>query len=44
MFEALKRVESGLSMPELCLELGISLAMIYKWCDKYGGIDTSMMA
>ena len=42
--EALKRVEGGLSVPELCRELGISSATFYKWRAKYGGMDTSMMA
>jgi putative transposase len=42
--EALKRVEAGLAVPELCRELGISSATFYKWRAKYGGMDTSMMA
>jgi len=42
--EALKRVESGLAVPEVCRELGISSATFYKWRAKYGGMDTSMMA
>jgi putative transposase len=42
--EALKRVEAGLSVPELCREMGISSATFYKWRAKYGGMDTSMMA
>jgi putative transposase len=29
--EALKRVEAGLSVPELCRELGFSSATFYKW-------------
>lgn len=41
--EALKRVESGLAVPEVCRELGISSATFYKWRAKYGGMDTSMM-
>ncbi|KRB81552.1 transposase [Noviherbaspirillum sp. Root189] len=44
IIEALKRVEGGLSVPELCRELGISSATFYKWRAKYGGMDTSMMA
>ncbi len=44
IIEALKRVEGGLSVPELCRELGISAATFYKWRAKYGGMDTSMMA
>lgn len=41
---ALKRVESGLPMPEICRELGISTATFCKWRAKFGGMDTSMMA
>lgn len=44
VIEALKRVVGGLSVPELCRELGISSATFYKWRAKYGGMDTSMMA
>jgi len=40
---ALKRVESGLPVPELCRELGISSATFYKWRSKYGGMDASMI-
>lgn len=43
IIEALKRVEGGLSVPELCRELGISSATFYKWRAKYGGLDVSMM-
>lgn len=42
--EALKRVEAGLAVSEICRELGISAATFYKWRAKYGGMDTSMMA
>ena len=44
IIEAIKRVESGLSVPELCRELGISSATFYKWRAKYGGMDVSLMA
>ena len=44
IMEALKRVEAGLSVPEICRELGISLATFYKWRAKYGGMDVSMIA
>jgi putative transposase len=44
IIEALKRVEGGLPVPELCRELGISSATFYKWRAKYGGLDVSMMA
>ena len=40
---ALKRVEAGLPVPEMCRELGISTATLYKWRAKFGGMDTSMM-
>jgi putative transposase len=42
--EALKRVDAGLAVPEICRELGISTATFYKWRAKYGGMDTSMIA
>ena len=42
--DALKRVDAGLAVPEVCRELGISTATFYKWRAKYGGMDTSMMA
>jgi putative transposase len=42
--DALKRVDAGLAVPEVCRELGISSATFYKWRAKYGGMDTSMMA
>jgi transposase-like protein len=37
--DALKRVEAGLSVPEVCRELGISVATFYKWRAKFGGMD-----
>ena len=40
---ALKRVEAGLPVPQICRELGISTATFYKWRAKFGGMDTSMM-
>ncbi len=44
IMDALKRVESGLSVPDLCRELGISTATFYKWRSKYGGMDVSLIA
>ena len=44
IMEALKRVESGLGVPDLCRELCISTATFYKWRAKHGGMDTSMMS
>lgn len=43
IMDALKRAEAGLAVPELCRELGISLATFYKWRAKFGGMDVSMM-
>ena len=42
IMDALKRVEAGLAVPDLCRELGISVATFYKWRAKYGGMDTSV--
>ena len=44
IMDALKRVDAGLAVPEVCRELGISSATFYKWHAKYGGKDASMMA
>ena len=44
IMDALKRVDAGLGVPEVCRELGISSATFYKWRAKYGAMDTSMMA
>ena len=44
IMDALKRVDAGLGVPEVCRELGISSATFYKWRAKYGGMDTFMMA
>ncbi len=44
IMDALKRVDAGLGVPDVCRELGISSATFYKWRAKYGGMDTSMMA
>jgi transposase-like protein len=34
IMDALKRVEAGLAVPDLCRELGVSVATIYKWRSK----------
>jgi putative transposase len=39
----LKQNESGVSVPDLCREHGMSTAMFYKWRAKFGGMDASMM-
>ena len=44
IMDALRRVEAGLPVPDLCREVGISTATFYKWRAKYGGMDTALMA
>lgn len=44
IIEAIKRVEAGFAVPDLCRELGISTATFYKWRSKFGGMDASMMS
>ena len=44
IMEALKRAEAGLAVPDVCRELGISVATFYKWRAKFGGMDASLMA
>lgn len=39
----LKQNESGISVPDLCREHGMSTATFYKWRAKYGGMDVSLM-
>lgn len=39
----LKQNESGVPVPDLCREHGMSTAMFYKWRAKFGGMDASMM-
>jgi putative transposase len=38
IMDALKRVDAGLAVPEVCRELSISTATFYKWRAKYGGM------
>ena len=40
----LKQSESGIPVPDLCREHGMSSATFYKWRAKYGGMDASLMA
>jgi putative transposase len=42
IMDAVKRVEAGIGVPDICRELGIST--FYKWRAKYGGMDVSMMS
>ena len=39
----LKQNESGVAVPELCREHGMSTAQFYKWRAKFGGMDASFM-
>lgn len=40
----LKQAESGVPVPELCRQHGMSSASFYKWRSKYGGMDAPLMA
>ena len=40
----IKQAESGVRIPELCREHGMSGASFYKWRAKYSGMDASLMA
>lgn len=40
----LKQADTGVPVPELCREHGMSSATFYKWRAKYGGMDASLMA
>ena len=37
ILDAVKRVEAGFAVPDICRELGVSTATFYKWRSKYGG-------
>jgi putative transposase len=37
----LKEVESGISIAEVCRKYGVSEQTVYRWRNKYGGLDTS---
>lgn len=39
----LKQAESGVPVPELCREHGMSSTSFYKWRAKFGGMDASLM-
>jgi putative transposase len=44
IMDAVKQVEAGFAVPDICREMGISTTTFYKWRAKYGGMDVSMMA
>lgn len=37
----LKEVETGLSVAEVCRKYGVAEPTVYRWRQKYGGLDTS---
>jgi putative transposase len=44
IMDTLKRAEAGFKVPDLCRELGISVALFYCWRARFGGMDMSMIA
>lgn len=44
IMDALKQAEAGIKFPGLCRELGISVALLYRWRARFGGMDVSMLA
>lgn len=40
----LRQAETGVPVPELCREHGMSNSSFYKWRAKYGGMDASMVS
>ena len=44
IMDAIKRVEAGLSVTDICREMGISTALFYRWRAKYGGMDAAMIS
>lgn len=43
IFNILKQAESGVKVPDLCREHGISHGTFYKWRAKFSGMDVSLM-
>ena len=37
----LKQAESGVRIPDLCRQQGISEGTLYRWKSKYGGMDVN---
>ena len=44
ILKILKQAESGIPVPSLCREHGMSSALFYKWRSKFSGMDASLMA
>jgi len=42
--DAVKKVESGIGVQDICRELGVSSATFYKWRAKYGVMVVSIMS
>ena len=40
----LKQAESGIPVPDICREHGISNATFYNWRSRYGGMDASLIS
>jgi len=43
IFNILKQAESGIKVPDICREHGISQGTFYKWRAKFSGMDVSLM-
>lgn len=43
IIDALKRVDNGLAVHDLCRDLGISEQTYYNWRRKYGGMDKTQI-
>ena len=41
IIQALKRLEGGEDMKQLCRELGVHMQTIYVWRKKFGGMEVS---
>jgi putative transposase len=41
IIRVLKEVESGISVTEVCRKYGVAEQTVYRWRNKYGGLDTS---
>ena len=43
IMDALKRVEAGVSVKEICREMAISTPTFYEWREKSGGMDVALL-
>ena len=43
IMSVLKQLEAGVAVAELSREHNVSIATLYQWRVKYGGMDTSMI-